>query len=152
MDGLERVVRRGLSAADVATTMDRPPATPTRDPTEVEFVLPRGSVDGGGRVHREGTMRMATARDELLPLIDARVRENQAFLAVVLLGRVITRLGDLPVVNDSVIEGMWASDVAFLQDIYRRINTEGHSRAEVICPSCEHEFTVDLAGGRLGES
>ncbi len=88
----------------------------------------------------------------LLPLIDARVRENQAFLSVVLLGRVVTRLGDVPSVSDSVIENMWASDVAFLQDIYRRINTEGHTRAEVFCPSCEKEFTVDLAGGRLGES
>ena len=121
-------------------------------PTEFDFILPRGFVDGEGRTHRHGSMRVATARDELLPLMDARVRENQAYLTVVLLGRVVTRIGDLPTVNDSVIENMFASDVAFLQDLYRRVNTEGHTTAAVHCPSCEHEFTVDLAGGRLGES
>jgi hypothetical protein len=121
-------------------------------PTEFDFILPRGFVDGEGRTHRTGSMRVATARDELLPLMDARVRENQAYLTVVLLGRVVTRIGDLPTVNDTVIENMFASDVAFLQDLYRRVNTEGHTTAAVHCPSCEHEFTVDLAGGRLGES
>ena len=123
-----------------------------RAPTEIAFVLPRGFVDRDGRTHRDGVMRLATARDELLPLIDARVKENPAFLSVVLLGRVITRLGDLGEVDSSVVENMWASDVAFLQDLYRRVNTEGHTQAAVCCPSCEHEFTVDLAGGRLGES
>lgn len=121
-------------------------------PTEFDFILPRGFVDGEGRTHRHGSMRVATARDELLPLMDTRVRDNPAFLTVVLLGRVVTRIGDLTSVNDTVIENMFASDVAFLQDLYRRVNTEGHTTAAVHCPSCEHEFTVDLAGGRLGES
>ncbi|GAA3803313.1 hypothetical protein [Nocardioides panacisoli] len=120
--------------------------------TEFDFELPRGYVDSDGIVHRHGTMRLATARDELLPLYDERVQENPAFTTVVLLGRVITRLGNVPVVNAQVVENMFASDVAFLQDFYRRINAEGHTRAAVTCPSCSHRFTIDLAGGRLGES
>lgn len=123
-----------------------------RLPTEFDFVLPRGFVDGSGTVHRQGTMRVATARDELLPLLDARVMENQAYLTVVLLGRVVSRLGTLSSVDTNVIENMFASDVAFLQDLYRRINAEGHTRAAVTCPDCEHEFLVDVAGERLGES
>src|SRR5690606_35079856 len=111
-----------------------------------------GYVDSDGVVHREGTMRLATARDELLPLYDARVQENAAFTTVVLLGRVITSLGTLSSVNASTVENMFASDVAFLQDLYRRINAEGHTRAAVTCPDCSHRFTLDLAGGRLGES
>jgi len=120
--------------------------------TEFDFELPRGYVDRDGVVHRHGTMRLATARDELLPLYDERVQENPAFTTVVLLGRVITRLGTLPVLNAQVVENMFASDVAFLQDFYRRINAEGHTRAAVTCPNCSHRFTIDLAGGRLGES
>jgi hypothetical protein len=120
--------------------------------TEFDFELPRGYVDGDGIVHRQGTMRLATARDELLPLYDERVQENAAFTTVVLLGRVITRLGTVPAVTAQVVENMFASDVAFLQDFYRRINAEGHTRAAVTCPSCSHRFTIDLAGGRLGES
>lgn len=120
--------------------------------TEFDFELPRGYVDGDGVTHRHGTMRLATARDELLPLYDERVQENPAFTTVVLLGRVITRLGSVPVMNAQVVENMFASDVAFLQDFYRRINAEGHTRAAVTCPECSQRFTIDLAGGRLGES
>jgi hypothetical protein len=120
--------------------------------TEFEFELPRGYVDGDGIVHRHGVMRLATARDELLPLYDARVMENAAFTTVILLARVVTSLGTLPSVSSAVIENMFASDVAFLQDFYRRINTEGHTRAAVTCPECSHRFAVDLSGGRLGES
>lgn len=118
--------------------------------TTFEFVLPRGYVDQQGIVHREGTMRLATARDELLPLLDPKVRENEAFLSLVLLARVVTRLGTLPTIDDQVIGGLWATDLAFLQDVYRRINTEGHTLAEVTCP-CGQSFTVDVAGGGLGE-
>jgi len=120
--------------------------------TEFDFELPRGFVDKDGVVHRTGTMRLATARDELLPLYDARVQENAAFTTVVLLSRVITALGTLDLINSNVIENMFASDVAFLQDFYRRINAEGHTRAAVTCPQCSNRFTIDLAGGRLGES
>src|SRR5690349_8454082 len=114
--------------------------------TEFPFVLPRGYVDDQGVVHRDGVMRLATARDEILPLRDPRVRENEAYLTVVLLGRVITRLGSLAQVTNGTIEGLFASDLAFLQDLYRRVNQEGHTRAEVTCPACNHGFTVDLSG------
>jgi hypothetical protein len=103
-------------------------------------------------VHRRGTMRLATARDELLPLYDARVQENSAFMTVVLLARVVTRLGTLTDIHSGIIENMFASDVAFLQDLYRRVNQEGHTRAAVTCPACGHDFAIDIAGGRLGES
>jgi hypothetical protein len=125
---------------------------PGRIRTEFEFELPRGYVDESGTVHRNGAMRLATAKDELVPLQDVRVRENPPYLSVVLLGRVITRLGTLPMVHDGVVENMFASDLAFLQDFYRQINAEGHTRAAVSCPSCEETFEVDLAGSRLGES
>jgi hypothetical protein len=125
------------------------PEPPLR--TEFDFVLPRGYVDGDGVVHRDGTMRLATARDELLPLYDGRVKERPEYLSVVLLARVVTKLGDVDV-TDWVIEHLFASDLAFLQDLYRRINQEGHTRAAVTCPDCKHDFTVDLSGGGLGGS
>jgi hypothetical protein len=120
--------------------------------TEFTFELPRGYVDDKGTVHRNGAMRLATARDELVPLRDVRVQENPAYLSVVLLSRVITRLGTLPAVHDGIVEQMFASDLAFLQDFYRQVNAEGHTRASVACPHCEKAFDVDLGGSRLGES
>jgi hypothetical protein len=120
--------------------------------TEFAFVLPRGYVDETGAIHREGVMRLATARDEILPQRDPRVRENEAYLTVLLLSRVVTRLGSVPQVTSGTIEGLFASDLAFLQDLYRRINQEGHTQAAVTCPDCKHQFTVDMAGGRLGGS
>jgi hypothetical protein len=119
--------------------------------TEFEFVLPRGYVDADGNVHREGTMRLATARDELMPLLDPKVKENEAFLSLVLLSRVVTELGTLPSIDDQVIGGLWATDLAFLQDLYRQVNTEGHTLVEVSCPSCASNFAVDMAGGPPGE-
>lgn len=120
--------------------------------TEFSFLLPRGYVDRAGRLHREGVMRLATARDELVPLRDDRVRENPAYLTVVLLSRVIERIGTIDDIHPGIIEDLFATDLAFLQDLYRRVNTEGHTRATVTCPSCEHHFAVDVSGGRLGES
>jgi hypothetical protein len=120
--------------------------------TSFTFELPRGYVDSSGTVHRVGSMRLATARDELVPLADDRVRENPAYLTVVLLARVVERLGSVTDVHPGVIENLFAADLAFLQDLYRRVNQEGHARAAVTCPSCRQEFTVDLTGGRPGES
>jgi hypothetical protein len=122
--------------------------------TEFPFRLPRGYVDASGTVHRDGVMRLATARDELVPLRDDRVRENSAYLTVVLLARVIVRIGTVEDVHVGVIEDLFASDLAFLQDMYRRVNQEGHTRATVHCPMCEHDFDVNVAAGgeRLGES
>ena len=120
--------------------------------TEFSFLLPRGYVDSAGTVHREGVMRLATARDELVPLRDDRVRENSAYLTVVLLARVVMRIGTIEDIHAGIIENLFAADLAFLQDLYRRVNQEGHTRAAVTCPSCEHRFAVDVSGGRLGES
>lgn len=128
----------------------RPQGRAVRD--EFEFELPRGYVDDDGTLHRHGAMRLATARDELRPQIDLRVKENPAYLSVVLLSQVITRLGSLTDVHAGIVERMYATDVAFLQDFYRRVNSEGHTRAAVTCPHCEGAFEVDLSGGRLGES
>ncbi|MEU5823348.1 hypothetical protein [Streptomyces sp. NPDC047803] len=132
-----------------------PAPSPRSEPgglrTEFEFELPRGYVDDEGRVHRTGSMRLATARDELRPQIDLRVKENPAYLSVVLLSQVITRLGTITDVHAGVVERMYATDVAFLQDFYRRINSEGHTHAAVTCPLCHGSFEVDLSGERLGE-
>ena len=114
--------------------------------TEFEFELPRGYVDGNGTVHRHGVMRLATARDEILPQRDPRVRENEAYLTVILLARVVTRLGSITQVTPGTIEGLFASDLAFLQDLYRRVNSEGTTHVAVACPSCKHEFAVDVTG------
>jgi hypothetical protein len=120
--------------------------------TEFRFTLPRGYVDSTGTVHREGVMRLATARDELVSQRDDRVRENAQYLSVVLIGRVVTRLGGIEDVHAGLIENMFASDLAFLQDLYRRVNQDGHTHAKVACPKCSTEFVVDFAGSRLGES
>lgn len=127
-------------------------SAPTALRTEFDFELPRGYVDTTGTVHRTGTMRLATARDELIPLRDDRVRENPAYLTVVLLARVITRLGTVDDVHPGVVENLFAADLGFLQDLYRRINTEGQTQALAQCPDCGTEFGIDLSRGRLGES
>jgi hypothetical protein len=148
-------MRRGVSSVPDAERAAEQLAAPAPEPglrTEFPFVLPRGYVDDLGTVHRTGAMRLATARDELVPLRDDRVRENPAYLSVVLLARVITRIGTITDVHAGLVEDFFASDLAFLQDLYRRVNAEGHTRAAATCPSCGHEFGVDIAGGRVGES
>ncbi len=120
--------------------------------TEYPFTLPRGYVDEHGILHRDGVMRLATARDEIAPQTDSRVRQNPSYLTVILLERTVTRLGSVSAVDTFVIESLFASDLAFLQDLYRRINSEGRTEAAVACPSCGHEFAVDLAGDAPGGS
>lgn len=113
--------------------------------TEFEFTLPVGFTSEEGVVHRQGVMRMATAMDEIAPLRDVRVRGNQAYLAVMLLSRVIVRLGSLPSVTTSVIENLFVADLAYLQALYSRINEEGKSTFAVVCPACNTQHEVDLA-------
>ena len=93
--------------------------------TEVEFTLPKGYLDGDGVLHRDGVMRLATAADKILPLKDPRVQRNPAYLPIIVLARVVTRLGALPDVNTKVIEGLFASDLAYLQALYESVNAEG---------------------------
>jgi hypothetical protein len=118
--------------------------------TEYEFTLPRGYIDGDGNLHRHGVMRLANARDEILPLEDPRVRRNDAYLLVILLSRVITRLGDLREVNPGVIEKLFAADLAYLQAFYNRINGNGSSKHAVVCPYCDEKFELELEP--VGES
>jgi hypothetical protein len=92
--------------------------------TEVEFSLPKGYLDGDGVLHREGVMRLATAADEILPLKDPRVQQNPAYLTIIVLARVVIRLGALPDVNTKVVEGLFASDLSYLQALYERLNGE----------------------------
>jgi hypothetical protein len=117
--------------------------------TEFPFSLPRGYVDEAGALHRDGVMRLATAQDEVLPLKDPRVHTNPAYLVIILLSRVVTRLGDLPVVNPKVIEGLFAADLSYLENLYRRINENGHAHLTVTCPHCAGTFEVeaDAQGG-----
>jgi len=122
--------------------------------TEYAFTLPRGWIDPTGEVHREGTMRLATARDEIEPQRDPEVRRNEAYLGVLLLSRVVTRLGPVTDVTPALIEGLFASDFDHLQQVYARLNGSGDAVGTVACPSCGDAFEVDLTeiqDGRLGE-
>ncbi len=112
--------------------------------TEFEFTLPKGYVDEHGNLHRRGVMRLATAIDEIAPLRDPRVRANEAYLVIILLSRVITKLGTLADVNPGVIEGLFAADLAYLQEFYQRINGDGTIKIQVKCPQCGAEFEVDF--------
>lgn len=117
--------------------------------TEFPFTLPKGYVDPDGGLHREGVMRLATAQDEVAPLKDPRVQANPGYLVIILLSRVVTRLGTLPQLNPKVIEGLFAADLAHLEGLYRRINEDGHDRLAVTCPHCEGSFEVEM--GSPGE-
>ena len=108
--------------------------------TEFPFTLPMGYVDEEGNIHREGVMRLATAMDEIAPMRDPRVRAKEAYLTIMLLARVITRLGTLRQINTGVIEHLFSADLAYLQDFYRRINETGASSYQVTCPQCQHSF------------
>ena len=102
--------------------------------TEYSFTLPRGYVDSDGNIHRTGVMRLANAADEILPLKDPRVQQNPGYLTVLLLSRVITKLGNLPSVDTHVIEGLYTMDLAYLQDMYQRINSMDGPVYKGICP------------------
>ena len=113
--------------------------------TEHEFTLPMGYLDKEGTLHRDGLMRLATAADEILPLRDPRVQKNPAYLTVILLSRVVTRLGGVEPINPGVIEGLFAADLAYLQDLYNEINQLADGRTSVVCPQCSHTFEAEHA-------
>jgi hypothetical protein len=116
--------------------------------TEFEFTLPCGYLDATGTLHREGVMRRATAADEILPLKDPRVVKNPSYLIVILLSRLVTRLDGVEQVNTKVIEDLYATDLAYLQKLYNRINSLDDDHPQATCPSCHHEFVPGEA--RLG--
>lgn len=111
--------------------------------TEFEFSLPLGFVDGDGGLHKEGTMRLATAADEILPQKDPRVHQNPAYMTVILLSRVVTKLGNLTV-TPKIVEELFSADFAFLQDLYNRINETGSDAITTECPKCNHSFEIQL--------
>lgn len=120
--------------------------------TEFEFTIPCGYLDADGTLHREGVMRRATAADEILPLKDPRVQSNEAYLVIILLSRVVTRLGSLAAINPKVIEGLFATDLAFLQDLYNRINQlDADPGVCVHCGRGGEEETSAREGMRPGE-
>lgn len=111
---------------------------------EHPFMLPHGYVDAHGALHKEGTMRLATALDEIAPLKEAKVQSNPGYLGVILLARVVSRLGTLSQVTPRVIEELAVADFAYLQSLYRRLNEQGHTRVTVNCPECAHRFEVEV--------
>jgi hypothetical protein len=115
--------------------------------TEFAFTLPYGYADERGNLHRRGVMRRATALDEVEPLRDPRVRANEAYLSILLLSRVITRLGDITTVTPALIEQLFATDFVYLQDLYARMNEAAEGLAETQCPQCGARFMLDLASG-----
>ena len=122
--------------------------------TQIEFTLPRGYLDEQGDLHRVGTMRLATARDEIEPLREVDVRQNAAYLSVLLLARTVTRIGTVTAITPALIENLYAADFDHLQRLYERINADGDAVGIVSCPECAHRFEVDLTeieDGRLGE-
>jgi len=114
--------------------------------TEVEFTLPLGYLDSAGALHRQGVMRLATAADEIQPQQDARVLANQAYIGILLLSRVVVRLGSISPVPPAIVEGLFSADYAYLQDLYVRLNEPGGTLADTRCPECGAQFTVDVSG------
>jgi hypothetical protein len=110
--------------------------------TEFEFTLPCGYLDEDGALQRDGVMRRATAADEIQPLRDPRVVKNPAYLVVILLSRVVTRLGSVAAINPKVIESLYATDLAYLQELYNRVN-QLEAATPVVCPQCRHEFRAE---------
>jgi hypothetical protein len=122
--------------------------------TEIAFTLPLGYVDEHGDTHRDGTMRLATARDEIEPLRDAGVRANSAYVTVLLLARTVTRIGPVTDITPALVESLFAADFDHLQRLYERVNSSGDAVGIVTCPQCDHRFEVDLTeieDDRLGE-
>lgn len=117
--------------------------------TRFDFTLPMGYVDHNGDLHKQGTIRLAAAIDEIAPLRDPRVRENEAYFTIILLSRVIVSLGSLPQVTPQVIENLFTPDLAYLQNLYQQIHETGHTKIAVTCQSCNAKTEVDLT--QLGE-
>ncbi len=112
---------------------------------EFSFILPRGYADATGQVHREGSMRLATALDEIEAIHDPRVLSNEAYLPVALLSRVFTRLGSMPSITPAIVEKLYAADLAYLEDLYLRLNLHDQVTVEAVCPHCGMPFQMQVA-------
>ena len=113
--------------------------------TEFNFILPRGLVDARGDVHRQGVMRLATAKDELYVQKDSRVQQDSAYGVLVMLSRVITRLGSISSITPELLEELFTRDLAYLREFYNRINQQGNAYLPVQCPQCSSQFNVELS-------
>ncbi|NLK38434.1 MAG: phage tail assembly protein [Epulopiscium sp.] len=111
--------------------------------TEFPFELPKGYVDGEGNLHKKGVMRLATAADEILPMKDIRVQQNPGYISIILLSRVVTQLGSLPAIDTRVIEKLFTADLAFLQDLYQKINQIEPPVIKTVCPHCNEEIQIN---------
>jgi hypothetical protein len=118
-------------------------------PTEFEFNLPKGYLDADGNLHRKGIMRLSRAIDEIVPMRDPRVKTNPAYATVIILSRVITRLGALEEVSPTVIENFFACDLSYLQKFYRQINEleENNEGRAVKQPPADIPVPVELEYG-----
>lgn len=112
--------------------------------TEFEFTLPKGYVDEKGELHKKGKMRLATAADEIIPLQDPKIQQNPSYLSIVLLARVITSLGTLEKIDIKIIEKLYTADLAFLQDMYQKINDIETPKMKVTCSHCGESFMVPV--------
>lgn len=112
--------------------------------TEYEFTLPVGYLDDAGTLHKEGRMRMATAADEILPLRDHRVKENEEYLTIILLSRVISGLGTLRAVDTRVVERLFVPDIEYLKELYKRVNQMPVPEYKGTCPHCGESFSVPI--------
>ena len=117
--------------------------------TEFSFSLPKGYVDQDGNLHKDGVMRLANAGDEILPQKDPRVQQNPAYLIIILLSRVLIKLGEIDNITPKTIEGLFSSDLSYLQMFYQQINDSGQSTIKTVCPKCEFQFEVEI--NHLGE-
>ena len=112
--------------------------------TEFEFILPKGYLDKHGVLHKKGVMRLATAKDEIAPLQDHRVRNNQSYMVLIILSRVIISLGEVHLVDVKLIEKLFSADLEYLQSLYQKINTSETTDVNLLCPHCSEKFTVPL--------
>ena len=112
--------------------------------TVFDFTLPRGYVDGNGEVHKNGRMRLATAVDEISATRDPRVLSNPSYLTIVVLSKVVTELEGIPIISPNIIERLFTADLAFLQDMYQRINDVEPPVMKVVCPHCGEQMDVPL--------
>ena len=114
--------------------------------TEYEFELPKGYVDDTGTLHKKGTMRLATAADEILPMRDPKVQQNPGYLSIIVLSRVINQIGTITAINTRVIERLFTSDLQYLQNMYQMINDIEAPTMKVVCPNCgeSHEAPINF--------
>lgn len=113
--------------------------------TEFDFMLPKGLLDNDGVVHRQGRMRLATAKDEITVQRDRRAQESDAYGTLVLLSRVITHLGTISIVTPELLENLFTQDLGYLREVYNQVNQQGHLDIAIQCPACQHQFVREFA-------